>query len=309
MKKLAVLCLILISVFACNKYRSQEIKVEAKQNGFDSMSIGVFRESDDKRIYLVDKEVRIVIMDREISARTDNRGRLIVNVPVEMATRLDKITLIIEGHPYDVSYMRKKVFFKRSVEYQAISYKRIVFQVSQIRLEESAPGSELVEVGKHPFEGKVVIQLSGEFGKVKYTGDGKIDLVLEEDEMNRFVDQPDLVINFEDGHIWTGRVKLPPLTGKVEIKEPIQNDDCFVGVLVNGTFETAKVTLRAGYVRHGEEWFIGKVLSTKYFAESEYELEPGEMKKVELSYHKPLIGEKQLKYKLYVQSENAIINE
>jgi len=308
MRKFIVLFLFFTAAFGCNNYRSQEIKVDAKQNVFDSVTVSVFRESAGKRTYLANKEVRIIMLDREISAKTDDSGFLTVNVPDDMTTKIDKITIFIDGNSHDIPFIKKKVSLKRSVECQPISYKKIIIQVMQIRLEENKPGSEFAEVGSHPFEGKVLIQISGYVEKVKYTGDGKIELILEEDEMKRFVSQPDLVIKFEDGDVWTGRVDLPPLTGKVEIRKETQTDDCFIGVLVNGTFETANVILRAGYVRYGDEWFIGKILSRKYFAEIEYELAPGEMKKVELSYPKPPIGDRQLRYKLEVLTENTIIN-
>ena len=304
LKKLIVLLIVFSSVFSCNKHQSQGIKVDTKQNGFDSVTISVFREKAGKRTYLANKEARVIMMDLEVSAKTDDSGLLNMKVPVEMTMKMDKITVIVDGNPHDVPFMKKKILFKRTVEYQVASYKHFIFQIKQVRIEESAPGSSLEEVGGKPFEGKVVFRLSGNAELVKYTGDGKIDLILEDDEMKRFVTQPEMTIAFEDGNLWTARIELPPVTGQVEIKEVNQTEDRFAGVLANGTFETAKVVLRAGYVRYGDEWFIGKVLSRKYFEEKEYELLPGETKKIELSYPKPPLGDKQLKYKLEVRGKS-----
>jgi len=302
-KRSFVLIFLLLPFVSCSKSGGQSTQVEITQPSYERVIITVFRESGGRRTFLIDKDVRITLLDKESSVKTNSDGQIYLSIPYDLSTRIHDIVAVVDGSAFSLKYKTRTFTYVREVQTTVHGYNKVSFNITQQMTEKPLGENASPSTQEVPFKGKVAAVFGGGVSKTEYTGNGQIDIVFNDEEMRKLVSAPSIALHFEEGEDQIVSLDLPQPTGKVDVIDVDQTRTEFHATIFNGTFKRMSILLRAGYVRYGDEWFIGSVVSRKYFEEKEFILQPGEKQVVSLSYPAPLISARSLKYKIIEAKE------
>jgi len=293
------LFLLLFLFYSCGRSRPGFVSIDHTQSEYGNIKIIVYKENQLAKNPLKNEKIRVLLIARDFSLRTTQDGIVPLEIPVELRNKIDKVKVVVEGREFEIPYKKQKTIFSRDVRCEAFSYRRLKFIITQKKISQSPEDVALSLQGKLDFEGRVTFVFARNIEKDRHTGNGIIEFILEDaDEIKKIVEHPEVMLKFEDGEVISRKLNFIPQTGKVELKNVIQNDNSFKGEFYNGTYFEKRVVIRAGYKKPNGEWFEGGILGTHFYSEEEVALMRGEKKSIEISYRKPLLGECELKYEI-----------
>ncbi len=288
----ALIFLLLFLLVSCSKNiirRGPQFKADLILSDFTKGNISVYKETKGKKDYLSNREIKVLIGNREYKLVTDAQGRVEITIPNELTTTLSYILVTVENHQIKLPYRKRKIFRENRCVTLAKSYFKIELRCTITVKRElwSVGENPKFEKTSMPFDGKITVE-GPSFKKEVSVCSGIGELRLNKDEVYSLLKSPRIKI-IQENKAEVIIPRLLPLDNQVGFSSQKFSKIGFEGILQNRTLYKIKVLVRAGY-KKDNEWLVGSFTGMKYYKDTTVELLPGESREISVNFPFPLFG-------------------
>jgi len=289
MKKILVFILILF-LFSCGKkeggIKSRKIDVIFTPYDFTSIKLTVFRIEKGNKVFLGNYPIKVRMQNYETNYQTDEKGEILLKVPEELTTTLDKIYAYISDEEFEFEYTKRKVLMGLGADISIENYHEINFLIFNIKKIQQWPpeGNNFLEE-RIVYNGNLQISSAG-FTKNISVLNGFYKLCLNAQEAENLWNAPFLTLTDNKNNYYIDLSKYKPSKEIIFLTKDVGIIN-FRGRIKNETLYSTEVEVTAGY-KLNDNWLIGDFIGIKYYNSQIVKMYPGQEKEISFHYPPPI---------------------
>jgi len=289
MKKILVFILILF-LFSCGKkeggIKSRKIDVIFTPYDFTSIKLTVFRIEKGNKVFLGNYPIKVRMQNYETNYQTDEKGEILLKVPEELTTTLDKIYAYISDEEFEFEYTKRKVLIGLEATASIENYYEINFLIFNVKkIQQWPPEENNFSKEMILYNGNLQISSAG-FNKNISVLNGFYKLCLNAQEGENLWNAPILTLTDGKNIYHIDLSKFKPRKEVIFLTKDFRILN-FIGRIKNETLYSTEVEVTAGY-KLNNNWYIGDFIGIKYYNSQIVKMFPGEEKEISIHYLPPL---------------------